>query len=224
MKKYSALLIGICAGALSFNTASAQANRAYLITDVGGVLTSDTTVTEFFGPVAPNTKVKFDPGFRFGVAGGYRFTDWFSLEGETGMMGNKISSITGAAISGEALFSNVPFLANVRLQLPRNRCPVTPYIGGGLGGSASVMDVEHHIDLGGVRMTGSDSTIVFAYQAFAGLQFRINDHMSAGVAYHYFATGDPSWEADSSFGTSTSHLRLRGAQSHAITATFEWRF
>ncbi len=228
MKKYSAFLTGLSVSVLCFNAASGQyeygqAGRAYIMTDIGGALTSDTTMTEFFGPVAPGTKVKFDPGMRIGFAGGYRFTEWFSVEGETGMAINKISSISGATIHGDAFFSNVPFLANVRFQLPRNRCFVTPYIGGGLGGSASIFDVDNHIDLGGVRMTGSDSTIVFAYQAFAGLNFRINDNMSVGVAYHYFATTAPSWEADTSFAT-TSHLRFRGAETHGITATFEWRF
>ncbi len=224
MKKYSALLLGICASTFCFNSSRAQANRVYVGADAGGALTSDITIKKFFGPVAPGTKVKLDPGIRFGVVGGYRLTDWFSVEGETGVIGNNIDSITGATMHGDATFSNVPFLANVRLQLPKSRCPVTPYIGAGAGGSASVIDLEHHIDLGGVQMSGGDATVVFAYQAFAGLQYRINDHMSAGVAYHYFATAGPSWEADSSSGTTTDHLRFRDVQSHAITATFEYRF
>lgn len=224
MKTFSAFSIGICAGALCFTTAQAQTNKVYVGVDAGGALTSDPKVKEFFGAVPPDTKVKLDPGIRVGFVGGYRLTDWFAVEGETGVIANNIDSITGATMDGNATFSNVPFLVNARLQLPKNRCPVTPYIGGGVGGSASVIALEHHIDLGGVRMRGSDATVVFAYQAFAGLRYDINEHMSAGVAYHYFVTTGADWKAESSSGTDTDHLRFSGVQSHAVTATFEYRF
>lgn len=198
-------------------------DRFYVGADAGGVLTLDTRVKEFLGPVAPDTKVKLDPGVRVGFVAGYHLTDWFSLEGETGVMANNIDSITGANIDGNATLANVPFLLNARFQLPHGRCPVTPYFGGGAGGSATILSFEHHIDFNGNRLSGSDSDVVFAYQAFAGLRYAINDRMGIGVEYHYFATTGASWSADT-FGTSSDRLAFAGVQSHAITAAFDFHF
>jgi opacity protein-like surface antigen len=248
MKKHSqsVVLAGICASAFCLTGAHAQsvqlaaqegntstppntyawspASRFYVGADVGGALTSDTRVKEFFGPVDPGTKVSLDPGVRVGFVGGYKFTDWFSLEGETGIIANNIKSITGASIDGDADLANVPFLLNARFELPHGRCPITPYFGGGAGGSATVLSLEHHMDLNGVRLRGSDVAVVFAYQAFAGLRYAINDQMGIGVEYHYLATTGPTWDADSTSGTETDHLRFQGVQSHMISVAFDYRF
>ena len=164
-----------------------------------------------------------DPGARFGFFGGYKITDWFSVEGETGLNINPIKSITGASIDGDARLSNIPLLANVRLQLPRGKCPVTPYIGGGAGGSASVIGIEHEIELNGVDVHGSDASWVWAWQAFAGLRYAITDNIGIGVEYRYLATTGPDWEADG-HGTSSDHLRFLGVQSHAISVAFDMSF
>lgn len=225
MKKHtqSVVLAGVCASALCLTSAHAQDSRFYVGVDAGGALTKDTRVKEFFGPVDSGTKVNLDPGVRIGFRGGYRLCDWFSVEGETGIIDNNIKSITGANIDGNASLANVPFLLNARFELPHGRCPITPYIGGGAGGSATILNIEHHIDLGGVRLRGSDAAAVFAYQAFGGLKYAINDQMSVGVEYHYFATTGPTWTADAS-GTSSDHLRFLGVQSHMVSAAFTYRF
>jgi opacity protein-like surface antigen len=159
-----------------------------------------------------------------GFDGGYKLTDWFSVEGETGLIANNIKSITGASIDGDASLANVPFLLNARFELPHGRCPITPYIGGGAGGSASIFNVEHHIDLDGVRLRGNDAAVVFAYQAFAGLRYAISDHIGLGVEYHYFATTGPTWTADSASGTESNRLRFLGVQSHTISLAFNYSF
>jgi opacity protein-like surface antigen len=221
MKKYQLILAaGLCTGAFC---ASAHAeNGFYAGADAGGVLTLDTRVKEFVGPVSPGTKVELDPGFRLGLHGGYRLCNWFSLEGETGIMGNNIKSITGATMDGNATLANVPFLVNARFELPHGKCPITPYFGGGGGGSATVLSFEHHVDLNGTRVRGDDSDVVAAYQAFGGVRYAINDHMDVGVEYHYFATTGASWSAN---GVGTPNkISLAGVQSHAITAAFNYRF
>jgi OmpA-OmpF porin, OOP family len=219
----SVVLAGICASALCITSAHAQMDRFYVGADAGGLLTLDTRVKEFLGPVAPDTKLKLDPGVRVGFVGGYKFTDWFSLEGETGFMANNISSITGGNIDGDATLANVPFLLNARFQLPHGRCPITPYFGGGAGGSATILDFQNHAEINGNHLSGNDSDVVFAYQAFAGLRYAINDHMGIGVEYHYFATTGASYTADT-FGTSSDRLSFAGVQSHAITAAFDYHF
>jgi len=222
MKKYqSVLTLGLCAGALCAGTARAETGF-YAGADVGGLLTLDTRVKEFTGPVGSDTKMKLDPGIRVGLHGGYKLTDWFSVEGETGVMGNNIKSIPGASLDGDASLANVPFLLNARFELPHGRCPITPYFGGGAGGSATVLSFEHHIDFNGNRLRGTDSDVVFAYQAFGGIRYAINDHMDVGVEYHYFATTGASYSVDD-VGT-PNKIGLAGVQSHAITAAFNYRF
>jgi len=221
MKKYQAMMAGICAGVFCVGAAHAD-SKFYISADAGGALTSDPKVKEFLGPVTPGSKVSLDPGIRVGIVGGYQLTDWFAVEGETGVIGNNIKSITDADIDGDATLANVPFLLNARLSLPHGRCPITPYIGGGAGGSASVLSFDRHIDINGNRLRGSDADVVFAYQAFGGLRYAINDRMGVGLEYHYFVTTGATWDANG-LG-SPSKIGFSGVQSHTITASFDFHF
>jgi opacity protein-like surface antigen len=222
MKKYQLMLAaGLCTGAFCAGVARAESGF-YAGADAGGLLTLDTRVKEFVGPVGSNTKMQLDPGFRLGLHGGYRLCDFFSIEGETGVMGNTIKSIPGASLDGDPTLANVPFLVNARFELPHGRCPITPYIGGGGGGSATVLNFDHHIDFNGTRVHGSDSDVVAAYQAFGGIRYAINENMDVGVEYHYFATTGASYSVG---GVGTPNkISLAGVQSHAITAAFNYRF
>src|ERR1041385_4744103 len=163
--------------------AHAQLSRLYVKADLGGNLTMDTEIKEFFGePLTPGGKVKFDPGPRFGIAAGYHVTDWFAPEVETGVFANSIRSITDAS-RVDAVFSNVPLLGNLRFE-----CPfwdmVKPYFGGGAGASFPVIDSDRII-IGTTRMRGSDADAVFAYQAFGGLRFKLNEQMGLSIEYRY---------------------------------------
>lgn len=216
------VVAGLCAGAFCLASAQAKAGNFYVGADAGGVLTLDTRVKEFVGSVAPGTKVSLDPGVRVGFIGGYKLCDWFGVEGETGVMANNIKSITGASIDGDATWANVPFLVNARFTIPHGRCPVTPYFGGGAGGSATILDFQDEVQMNGVSLHGSDSDVVFAYQAFGGLRYAINDRMGVGVEYHYFATTGSSYSV-SGVG-SPNRIAFAGTQSHAITASFDFQF
>jgi opacity protein-like surface antigen len=196
-------------------------NRFYVKGDLGGNWTESTELKEFFGPVTPGSKVKFDPGVRFGVAAGFRVTDWFSAEAETGVMANNIRSITDAD-RVRAVFSNVPFMLNVRFQCPKDYC-IQPYIGGGIGVSASVLDADR-IELNGTRMDGAASDAVFAYQGFAGIRYRINERMGVSLEYHYFGATEPEFEADISFGTASDTARFGRTETHAVSVAFDYKF
>src|SRR5258707_2139555 len=219
MKKTFRLLILLSAcGAMALFSAlpsAAQPSGLYLKGDLGGNVTLDTDLREFFGPVTPGTKVKFDPGVRVGVDVGYQIIDWFAVEGEFGAMGNNISSISGAD-RVDASFTSVPFLVNARFQCP-GHCRFAPYFGGGVGYSIAVLDANH-IDIGGTSLRGTQSSdAVFAYQAFAGLRYKINGQMGVSLEYRYFAADGAKWKADSSFGTDTDTMRFGGTQTHAVS-------
>lgn len=163
-----------------------------------------------------------DPGFRAGVAGGYQITDWVAAEAEIGLMENTIKSITGASRVHDATFANVPFLFNLKLQYP-NRTGFVPYAGAGVGFSETIFDVDQ-VTIGNVSLTGSDADTVFAYQAFAGLRYQLNDHMGISVEYRYFAADSASWQADVTFGSNSDTMRFGRSQTHALSLAFEYRF
>jgi opacity protein-like surface antigen len=206
---------------LSLFTAAGQEHGFYLKGDLGAAWTCNTELREFFGPVAPGSKVKLDTGVRFGVVGGYHVTDWFAAEFETGSTANSIDSITGAT-RVDAVLSRVPMLLNARFEWP-TKCPVTPYLGGGVGGAVTIIDADP-IEIGGTRLRGSEADMVFAYQAFAGLRYKINEHMGVSLEYHYFASGAPEWKADVTSGTASDRFRLGGIESHSVSVAFTYRF
>lgn len=212
-------------GAISFCSilmAGAQEVGWYVKADAGGNITQDTDLKEFFGPVEPGTRVKFAPGYRLGIGGGYQLTDWFAAEAEVGFMGNHIDSITGASEVHDAWFSNVPFLVNAKLQWP-NQSRLTPYIGGGVGFSEAILNVDQ-ITLNNTSLHGDNSDTVFAYQAFGGLRYRLNDRMGLSLEYRYFATDGAEWRSDFTFGTASDRMRFGGTQTHALSVAFDFRF
>src|SRR5262245_15578792 len=110
----SVIVLTLC----SVSAAWSQDTGFYVKADAGGNITQDADLKEFFGPVFPDSKVKFNAGPRFAVGGGYQFTSWFALEGEVGFLDNKVDSITGASEVHDTWFINVPFLANAKFQWP----------------------------------------------------------------------------------------------------------
>lgn len=212
----------ITALALGFGTAWAQDTGFYVKGDLGGNITQDINLKEFFGPVAPGSKIALDPGFRAGLAGGYQVTEWFAGEVEAGVMENRIHSITDATRIHDANFANIPFLLNARLQWP-TPCPFTPYIGAGVGFSESIFDVGN-ITINGIDMHGSRADAVFAYQAFAGIRYRLNDRMGLNLEYRYFVAASPSWQADFTFNTVSDTVRFGEARTHAVSLAFDFHF
>jgi len=201
---------------------SQERGRGYFDADIGGSIMPDADFEEFFGnSIAADSKVEFDPGIRFGLRGGYGVTDWFAAEIETGLMVNSIDSITGAS-EADAILSNIPFLVNARFQLSRYD-RLTPYFGIGLGFSVPVLDADDIVINGG-WLEGTMSTIVFAYQGFAGLRYKINDNMGLSLEYRYFATTDPEWEADVIYGPAGSdNISFGRIQSHVFSIVFQFK-
>jgi OOP family OmpA-OmpF porin len=218
----SEFLIG--SGMLLAGTSPAlsQSTGFYVKADIGGNITQDTDLREFFGPVAPGSKVKFDPGLRAGLTGGYQFVDWFAGEVEVGYMENRINSITGADRVHDAWFANVPFLLNGKLQYP-NSSPITPYIGAGVGFSEAIINVGR-IDIAGTSLHGDINDTVFAWQAFAGLRYKLNNQMGLSLEYRYFTADGASWQADFTQGTASDTMRLGRTKTHAISVAFDFRF
>ncbi len=204
-----------------------QEQGFYVKGDLGGNIAQDIDLKQFFGVDTTGAKVKLDPGFRGGIAGGYQLNLYAAVEAELGVIANEISSISGPYHVHDATFANVPLLANLKVQLP-SRCPLTPYVGAGLGLSEAILDVDNitYFAPGGRTLSihGSGADTVFAYQAFVGVRYALNPRMGLGVEYRFVGTDNPSWEADFHESGVSDRLKFGSSYTHNFSITFEYRF
>jgi len=159
---------------------------------VGGVARGDfieDTHVKQLGPVSGGT-VSFDPGAGMSIKGGYRFCPWFSLEGEVGFHGNSISSLTGASV--DAVLWQIPEMANFVITLPTHS-PLTLQFGAGVGGTTSILDVDHIVQ-GSTLVVGTEDQTTFAWQAFTGLEYYLNPQLSVGLSYNFRWVDGPRWD------------------------------
>jgi len=180
---------------------------------VGIAWTEELDLKQFIGPTS-GASVEFDPDIRLDIGGGYRFSDWFAAELETGVIFNYFDRIGGDNDPDDSSLANVPFLINGVFEFP-TQSGFVPFIGGGLGFSFTVLELDH---VGGVD--GDDTDTVFAYQGFAGVRYDINEQWSVSLAYKYFGTSDPSWDVHHISG----EIELEGAHTHAVMAGFSYHF
>jgi opacity protein-like surface antigen len=72
---------------------------------------------------------------------------------------------------------------------------------------------------------GGESDTVFAWQAFGGLKYAINDRMSLGVTYKYLQTEAPKWEVDEDFFSGlSSDIRMSHLKTHTVAFIFSFKF
>jgi len=116
-------------------------------------------------------------------------------------------------------------LVNLVFQL-RTQSGFVPFAGAGAGGTlqiASFDEYDNGISTGGAgQLDGSDSDIVFAWQAFAGVRYEFNPRMAVGVTYRYMMADGPEWDVD--VGSANQTLAIDDLESHTITAQFAYRF
>lgn len=94
---------------------------------------------------------------------------------------------------------------------------IRAFVGGGAGMAFSLFDVGT-LTLRGINYHGSDCQAVFAYQAFLGVNYALNEHANIGLAYHYFSA-DGSDRRGLNFPA-----HLDGIELHAISVAFQYSF
>ena len=187
----------------------------YMRAGVGPAFMQDTGIS--VDRSMPDANISFDPGVRFDFAGGYHFNPYFSLEGNIGVIYNRIDSISGSPDTDGDL-TQVPIMANAVLEFP-NRSQLTPYVSGGIGASATELHFRD-ATIQGFAISGRDSTAVFAYQASAGFRYDFNPWMGVSVAYEFLGTTTPEWNVS---GT-PNNMIIRHPYTHSIVAAFVMRF
>jgi opacity protein-like surface antigen len=193
----------------------------YAQVDAGPSFYQSGELKTFGGPASGS--VHYRVGGMADAQVGYAFNQYVATGFEFGVNGTTIDSIPNYSLS-DARFYNVPFLANVTFSYPIPHTILTPYIGGGAGGSDSVFNpgtMQSDTPPNYNYVTGSEDDVVFAWEAYAGLRFQLAQNMTLGIGYKYFATGNP----DFSYPPSPNfNVGFRGVETHSITVTFNVSF
>ncbi|MEQ1558020.1 MAG: outer membrane beta-barrel protein [Methyloglobulus sp.] len=166
----------------------------------------------------------YDPGFAGSLALGYQVADQFRLEGEVLYQSNdngkehfslSIQPVTRHS-HGSSSPSSAPskgdrermaFLLNGYYDF-KNSTAFTPYITAGMGG--------YHLRLKGER-SSVDNDLDFAWQAGAGVNYKLDDRISFDLKYRYFGGTDAELQMPSPSGVFTSS-RLYDVGDHQIMA------
>jgi opacity protein-like surface antigen len=116
--------------------------------------------------------------------------------------------------------SHFLMMVNLVVEHPIGR--VIPFAGAGVGGDYSYLtfgsDYYYYWD-----PDGWASDYVLAYQAFAGLRFRLSDNASLGVMYRYFATQEQKWDVDWWSGPGFI-VGVDKIQVHCVSLVFSVKF
>ena len=169
--------------------------------------------------------VSFDTGLRAGVDVGYNFNQSFAVELDAGVIRNTINQIGIQPLSpvgATAELDEIPLLVNGLYHFPLPGA-FKPYVGAGVGVVVGIFDGSNIPGFyfsypPGSSTAYSDTDLTFAYQIEAGFKYSVGKHMDFGLAYKVVGTSDHSWTDNN------ITLKTGGTMTHAIMATFTWRF
>jgi outer membrane protein OmpA-like peptidoglycan-associated protein len=121
---------------------------------------------------------------------GYAFSNGFRAEGE---LGHRFNQLDEGDLSDYGLLDGDVHvwsaMANLFYDFNRGS-GVEPYVGVGVGAA------RINTGLVGPGGTVDDSDTVFAYQAMAGIAFRLTEQLDLDVGYRYFEADDASFTSD----------------------------
>lgn len=171
-------------------SAQAQDSGWYVRGDLGA---------SFSGELDADQTMDLDDGWVVGGGGGYAFGNGVRAEGEMLYMQNDVESASEGESKTLAGFANVMYDFN-------RQGRIQPFVGAGIG-FARVELQDGAID---------DDDIGFAYQAKAGVAYKINDKLTAEAAYRYmrvteveFGSGASSLDGDLDSQAVTIGLRYK---------------
>ena len=154
---------------------------------------------------SPGTSVNpifydFDSAMTFGGGVGYQFNSWFRVDGtleyrgKANFHGLEIISNGGVVVGTDeyhASKSEWLVLANAYADLGTWWC-VTPFVGVGIGTSRNAISNFTDINTpnNGVAYGANTSQWQFAYAAYAGLSYKVNNSFTVELAYRYLNMGN----------------------------------
>jgi opacity protein-like surface antigen len=204
-------IVGGCVGLLAW-AGAAGAQGFYVDANAGVSLADDVDIHRFVAPT-PRGKFELDPGPRIAIAGGYNFNQFIGVQLETGAIANEVKHV-------DATLAHVPLLADVVVRYEGAKCNFIPYAGIGAGGDVSIISLDHVRVPGGGVVDGTGSELVFAWQVFAGVRYRLNDRMSVGGGYKYFSADGANWDVEHARGD----IKSDDAHVHSFGVDFNMTF
>ncbi|HEY5657902.1 MAG TPA: porin family protein [Myxococcota bacterium] len=155
----------------------------------GGILVPSVDM-ELSGEPGKQT-ADFDAGFAVSGALGYRFTRNVRAEGELSYRQAEIGDLSFPSVgslNGQWNLGAFTAMANVIYDIDYRDLPVVPYVGAGIGFGLVRLDGEHTAPL---RV--DDDSPELAWNAMAGVRFRVIGNALVSVGYRYLATTDPAF-------------------------------
>jgi len=151
------------------------------------------------------------------VGFGYRFTDYFRMEANIGLMmtdsSKRVDTSAGIASPIVETTSNEMWTGMVNAYADLGTfVGFTPYIGGGVGLAASTRKY-HLTDTGVSILRDSASQYTFAYSLGAGVNYALTNDLSVDLGYEYFSA--PNAEYITLLGPSSYRVN-NGIDYHQI--------
>jgi opacity protein-like surface antigen len=201
--------VGLCGLLCAALTGSGQeygttAGKSYISLDLGLALQSDIGVKEIGGTSQSGVDLKFDPGVRVDVAGGYHITERFGAELSVGYVFNSVDEVSGgpAGFNVDDLMQ-VPVMINLVYRVAAD-IPIEPFLGGGVGGVLSVLSLN----------STTQEDFAFGYQGFVGAKYRISEQTEVTVVYKFLGTTDLEFE----------DFETDGSLTHAFAVGLRYSF
>jgi len=185
--------------------------------DMGGTIPRDATLNCFGEPLTGQL-LKLSPGFQMDLGFSYKLTPWLAVGPELGFLYNSVNSFGDFSYPDTSLFQ-MPIMANLTLE-PPTQGRLVPYLGGGVGGVASILTFGEDYYWG---PDGTGSDFVFGFQIFAGLNYRLSPSSHIGVMYRFLYTDNQDWNVEWWTGYRL-HVAADSIQVHSICLVLSHRF
>jgi opacity protein-like surface antigen len=189
----------------------------------GGAYQQNATVETTISSGGPPTSYSQDTTFDMGVRGdfllGYHISRSWAAEFNTGLIWNSTGNSQPYPNNVSIDTYTVPILVNAVYRIPFTG-PLSSYVGVGGGGTLSLLSyTASSYNLGSYNFA-------FAYQAKAGLEYRLTDNASIDLAYEFLGSTDPSWSFNQTVGTTTTDytVKEKGFFTHSVVISFTWTF
>jgi opacity protein-like surface antigen len=199
-----------------------QASEKWYADIDAGVALEQNAPTKSGSNFGSNGSIHFNPGVRGGLGLGYNLNQSFAVEMNAGVVWNSIDQIGAnklSSVGASAQLEQIPLLVNGIYRLPFGG-NFKPYVGAGVGGVVGVFD-SSNVPLSffpGNDPHYNDTAFSFAYQIETGFKYPVGEKIDLGLAYKFLGTTGYSW-SDNNINFKTS-----STMTHAIEATFIWRF
>lgn len=201
----------------------------YTEIDLGGVYQQENTT--LYQSTANPVTATFNLGIRGNVALGYDISKSFAVEFNTGVLWNSMDKAGPNTLDSQGTSFDtytVPFMATVIYKVP-TKGSWYPYVGVSVGGAASIAAIQPDL----ISPIYTDCNFVFAYQAEAGLEYKLTKNFSADIAYQFLGTTDPTWHVPAPAVTpppgapplpTQYTFTEKGFYTHSFVLSLTWHF